>query len=72
MHFIWPVSHQLSTGLLKKVVQWIIFYLRGRYLKQDLTKTWLMDIEKKIIFGKTKSQKIYDYISTKLILDLNP
>ena len=31
-----------------------------------------MDIEKKIIFGKTKSQKIYDYISTKLILDLNP
>lgn len=46
----------------------MILYLKSRYIKQDLTKTWSIDTRKKIIFINSKLQKIYNNIFAKLIL----
>ena len=49
----------------------MMFYLRRKYIEKCLTKAWSIDIREKVIFANTKSQKIYGYIFSKLMLDFS-
>lgn len=50
----------------------MMFYLRGRYVEQDLTKAWSIDIREEVVFANTKSQKIHSYTPAELMLAFSP
>lgn len=65
---IFPISGYNKTIYSDNGSHFINQKIQNYFQKQELTEVQLMDIREKVVFANSKSQKIYSYIPTKLIL----
>ena len=67
-----PISYPFLTGLIKKAVQAIQFFLKTKYLKRKKPETWSLDIRNGILFINIKTIRIYKYLLSELMLGFKP
>ena len=71
-HYIGPISHLLSTGLLERAVQGLISFLRIKWIEYKTTDTWSLHIQEGVLFANTKDTKIHGYAPAEIILGFTP
>ncbi len=68
MHYIDSITSSSFTKLLERAVQEMIEYLRIRSMKKENTFIWNTDVKDEMFFMNTKSVRIHEYFSLKLML----
>ncbi len=68
IHYIGPISHPSSKGLLERVVQGLVTFLKTKYIECGTTDAWSLHIREEVLFANTKDARIHDYTPAKIIL----
>ena len=71
-HYTGSISYLLLTGLLERVVQRLVTFLRTKCIECGTTDAWSLHIQERVLFANTKNTKIIGYVLAELILGFTP
>lgn len=66
-HYIGPIGHPSSTGLLERAVQKLITYLRTKFIERGTTNDWSLYLREGVHFANTKDTKVHGYAPAEII-----